>query len=62
VITLADRILVLIPTHPEIMQFRDANQLFKVSGFKCADLGSSYMQANFAMARAHKLYKEQNAR
>lgn len=59
---LAERILAFIPAHPEIMEFKDPYQLFRVEGFKCDDIGPSYFQASWALNQAMNLYKEQNAR
>ena len=46
---LRDRILALIPTHPEILEMDDCFKLFKVDGFKCDDLQPSLAQAGWAM-------------
>lgn len=55
---LTERILELIPTHPEILSFESPWELFKVDGFKSNDLDPSFMQADFALQAARKLYTE----
>ena len=55
---LRDRIVALIPTHPEIMQIENAFDLFKVEGFKCDDLGPSLAQAQWALSAAKLQYKQ----
>ena len=57
---LARRILTLIPDHPEILTINEAWDLFKVPGFRCDDLGPSYMQAVSALAKARHLYRTEN--
>jgi len=49
---LADRILALIPSHPEILEMDDAWGLFKVDGFSCDDLAPSLAQAQWALCNA----------
>jgi hypothetical protein len=51
---LSNRILALIPTHPEILKMDDAFDLFDVDGFKCDDLDPSMFQASWALANAKK--------
>jgi len=51
---LADRILALIPSHPEILEMDDAWGLFKVDGFSCDDLAPSLAQAQWALSNAKK--------
>ncbi len=57
---LADRIVDLIPSHPEILQMHDAFKLFKIEGFKCDDLGPSLAQASWALREAQRRYKSQS--
>jgi hypothetical protein len=54
---LADRILALIPKHPEILGITDLHDLFKVDGFKSADLDLTYAQAAWALRNAKKRAK-----
>jgi len=56
---LTNRILKLIPDHPEIMALESPFDLFKVAGFDCKDLDPSLMQASFALSNARALYKQQ---
>ncbi len=49
---LKDRILALIPDHPEILELEDAWGLFKVEGFKSDDLEPSLFQAQWALSAA----------
>lgn len=56
---LRDRIVALIPAHPEILELNDAWDLFKIEGFKCDDLGPSLAQADWALSAA-KLAPKQN--
>lgn len=55
---LADRILKLIPEHPEILTIEGAFDMFKVEGFYCDDLQPSLGQATWAIGRACRMYKE----
>lgn len=55
---LTQRILALIPAHPEILTLTDAWQLFKVPGFECGDLAPSMAQADAALAKAKALHAE----
>jgi hypothetical protein len=49
---LRDRIVALIPEHPEILTITSAWDLWKVEGFKCDDIGPSMAQAMYALASA----------
>ena len=55
---LRDRIVALIPTHPEILDLTDCWGLFKVDGFKCDDLGPSMGQAMWALGAAKQKYRD----
>lgn len=57
---LVNRILVLIPEHPEIMTIESPWDLFKVPGFKCDDLQPTLFQAGWALGRARQQYKFDN--
>jgi hypothetical protein len=54
--TLVDRIVALIPEHPEILDLDSPWGLFKVPGFACEDLGPSMAQASFALGKAKAIY------
>ncbi len=56
---LTNRILALIPSHPEIMEMESAWDLFKVEGFDCKDLGPSMYQAMWALRQAQLVALEQ---
>ena len=56
--TLRDRIVALIPDHPEIMDMESPWDLFKVDGFDCGDLAPSLYQAGYALAAAKAIVKE----
>jgi hypothetical protein len=56
-IELRDRILALIPEHPEILTMNSAWDLHKVEGFKCDDIGPSMAQAMYALASAKHEWK-----
>lgn len=56
---LQDRILALIPDHPNIMQLKDPWGLFKIPEFRCNDLGPSFSQASWALASAQKIWSKQ---
>ena len=45
---LCDRIVALIPDHPEIMDMTSAWDLHGVEGFDCSDLRPSLFQATWA--------------
>jgi hypothetical protein len=60
--TLVDRIVALIPAHPEIMSMDDPWALFKVPGFKCNDLQPSLFQASWALSKAQQQYKNSRKR
>lgn len=55
---LTQRILALIPAHPEILTFTNAWQLFKVPGFECRDLEPSMAQADGTLAKAQAIYAQ----
>jgi hypothetical protein len=50
--TLRDRILALIPSHPEILSLTGPFDLFRIEGFECDDLGPSLAQASWALSAA----------
>lgn len=54
---LVERILTLIPEHPEILGLDSAWDLFNVPGFTCSDLGPTLAQAGWALAEAQRRYK-----
>ncbi len=56
---LTRRILDLIPSNPEILTMDSPWGLFKVPGFKCDDIGPSLYQAQFSLAKARELYRDQ---
>ena len=53
---LADRILNLIPAHPEILSMENVFDLHKIDGFNCDDLQPSLAQAGWALGKARKLW------
>jgi hypothetical protein len=53
---LKDRILSLIPDHPEIMNIDSAWDLFKINDFNCDDLQPSAFQAQWALIKAKEEY------
>lgn len=55
---LRDRIVDLIPGHPEILEMDDCYQLFNVPGFKCDDLNPSMAQASAALMSAKFVHRE----
>lgn len=55
--TLGQRILDLIPKHPEILNLESPWDLFKIEGFNCSDLQPSLMQASWALAWAKEQAK-----
>jgi hypothetical protein len=55
--TLVDRIVALLPAHPEILTFDSAWDLFKVDGFDCRDLSPSLAQAGWALVEAKRRAK-----
>jgi hypothetical protein len=57
---LMERILSLIPEHPEIMKMDSPWDLFKIEGLNYDDLAPSMAQADWAMQRAQQIYLEQN--
>ena len=58
---LTNRILVLIPAHPEIMTIESPCDLFKINGFTCKDLGPSLAQAFGALSKARLLFRNRQA-
>lgn len=54
---LRDRILRLIPKHPEIMDLESPWDLYKIEGFKTADLQPTLFQASWALQHAKMLYR-----
>ena len=57
---LRDRIVALIPDHPEILEMVEAFDLFKVEGFQCKDLDPSLAQAQWALSAAKLAYSHDN--
>lgn len=57
---LVQRILALIPEHPEILSMESVVGLLHVPGFKCDDLSPSLAQASWAWAKAKKLWEKEN--
>ena len=55
---LANRILALIPAHPEIVTMHSAWDLFAIDEFEVRDLNPSAFQASWALNRAKFLHKE----
>ena len=51
---LTNRILALVPSHPEILEIKDVFDLFKIEGFKCDDIAPSWFQAQWSLAQAKK--------
>jgi hypothetical protein len=56
--TLVERIKALVPAHPEVLTMNSAWDLFKISDFKCDDIGPSYAQAAWALRKAQKEYAD----
>jgi hypothetical protein len=54
---LKDRILALIPAHPEILTIDEPWGLFQIPGFDCRDLQPSCAQAGWAFGRAKAEYR-----
>lgn len=52
---LRDRIVALIPEHPEILQMDSCWDLFAVDGFKCDDLQPVMAQAGWALRAAKRM-------
>lgn len=57
---LVERIIALIPAHPEILEMNDPWKLFKIDGFECNDLGPSFFQASWALRAAQQQFRETN--
>lgn len=55
---LVDRILALIPAHPEILEMTDPFELCKLNDFIYADLQPSLFQAQWALKRAQRLHHD----
>ena len=58
---ISNRILALIPSHPEILELTDPFKLFQVPGFQCDDISPSFAQAAWALSKAKSDYRAQNA-
>ena len=56
--TLKDRIVALIPDHPEILTMKDAGDLFQIEGFECGDLEPSFYQASWALSHAQDEWEQ----
>ena len=56
---LVDRILALIPEHPEILELDSPWALFKC-GLKCNDLRPSLAQAGAALGKAKSVFQNKN--
>ena len=52
---LRDRIVALIPTHPEILDMDNAWDLLKIPDFDCKDLQPSAFQASWAFNAAKRM-------
>ena len=57
--TLVDRIVALIPEHPEILDLDSPWDLFKC-GLKCNDLQPTLAQASAALGKAKFVFKNKN--
>jgi len=55
---LVERILATFKAHPEAAQLTDAWDLFKVPGFTCDDIGPSLAQADGALGKAKRIWRE----
>lgn len=55
---LVERIVALIPTHPEILRMNSAWDLFTVPGFECSDLQPSLYQASWALSKARSIHEK----
>lgn len=53
---LVNRILALIPDHPEILGMEEPWGLHKIKGFQCDDLQPTLYQASWALVRAKHEY------
>lgn len=51
------RIDALVPEHPEVLDLKEAFDLFKVPGFKCDDLQPSLCQAMLALQRVQHRHR-----
>lgn len=56
---LVQRILTLMPDHPDLQTMDDPWKLFGVKGFACSDLQPSAFQAGWALRQAQKRYRMQ---
>lgn len=54
--TFIERILAILPIHPEILESRDPWKLFDVEEFHCKDLDLTYAQAQLAFDEAIRLH------
>ena len=55
---MADRIMELIPSHPEILSMNDVFELLKLKDFHCDDINPSLAQAAWALSEAKARYLE----
>ena len=55
--TLTQRIMDLVPSHPEILHLSSAWGLFRIPGFQCDDLAPSLAQAAAALTSAQQQFK-----
>jgi hypothetical protein len=55
---LVNRILALIPKHPEILTIESPFGLFDIEGFKCNDLEPTLAQAGWALGKARQQHRE----
>ena len=58
---LRDRILALIPEHPEILDIESLFDLYDIDGFECDDLQPSMGQARRALESAKKAFRQTNS-
>lgn len=58
---LARRIRVLIEDQPQILTMTSAWDLFKVPGFRCADLQPTLAQADGALAKAKAIWHHEHS-
>lgn len=57
IVDLSERILALMPSHPEILETRDPFELFDIDAFYCKDLGPSAGQASIALQEAKRRWR-----
>lgn len=58
--SLTQKILDLIPAHPEIMTLGSIWDLFDVDGFDCREEGPSLAQAQHALEKARAIWRRKN--